>query len=84
MRVPPMPKFNTLASGCSYPLSEAIRVLTENPARSLGLYPYKGSLQEQSCADILLLNDQLEIDTVIANGRVFLEHGELKYKPKFE
>ena len=67
-----------------YSLREAISVLTENPARSLGLYPYKGALQEDSCADIILLNDQLEIDTVIANGRIFLEHGEPKYKPKFE
>ncbi|HOG01669.1 MAG: Isoaspartyl dipeptidase [Betaproteobacteria bacterium ADurb.Bin341] len=65
-------------------IADAIKVLTENPARSLGMYPYKGCLAEGSCADILLLDGRLDIDTVIANGRVFLEHGKQKYTPKFE
>ncbi|MGN0799043.1 MAG: beta-aspartyl-peptidase [Christensenellales bacterium] len=67
-----------------FALQDAIRVLTENPARSLGMYPYKGCLAEGSCADIVLLNDALDVDTVFANGRLFLLHGEMKYTPKFE
>lgn len=65
-------------------LDDAIELLTVNPATSLGLYPYKGSLAVGSCADILLIDDALDIDTVIANGRVFKEHGRRIYTPKFE
>lgn len=65
-------------------LSEAIKFLTENPAKSLGIYPYKGKLAEDSSADIILLDQDLNIDTVVANGKLFMECKELKYIPKFE
>lgn len=68
----------------SYKYSDAIRVLTENPAKALKLYPYKGLLAAGSCADILLLSDTLAIDTVIANGKLFKLHGKSMYTPKFE
>mgnify|MGYP000180608143 CR=1 FL=1 len=67
-----------------YKYSDAIRVLTENPAKALKLYPYKGLLAAGSCADILLLSDALAIDTVIANGKLFKLHGKSMYTPKFE
>lgn len=67
-----------------YKYSDAIRVLTENPAKALKLYPYKGLLAAGSCADILLLSDTLAIDTVIANGKLFKLHGKSMYTPKFE
>lgn len=65
-------------------LSEAIKLLTENPAKSLNMYPYKGLLAKGSCADVLLLDQELNIDTVVANGKLFLENKELKYIPRFE
>ena len=65
-------------------LADAITMLTENPARSLGLYPNKGLIAEGSDADVLLLDDELNIDTVIANGRLYMQGKKLMYKPKFE
>lgn len=67
-----------------YSYGDAIKVLTENPARALNLYPYKGTLAAGSCADILLIDDDINIDTVIANGKLFKLHGESAYTPKFE
>lgn len=67
-----------------YSYADAIKVLTENPARALNLYPYKGLLAEGSCADIILIDDHLNIDSVIANGKLFMLHGVKTYTPKFE
>ncbi len=50
------------------PLVEAAALASENPARRLGLFPRKGSIGEGSDADMLVLNDDLSIHTVVARG----------------
>lgn len=64
-------------------LSDAVSVLTENVARGLGLYPRKGLLAEGSDADLLLLDDTLDIRFVMAGGRVLSRDGKLTFTPKF-
>ncbi len=57
------------------PLEDAIRVITSSPARALKL-PGKGSLAEGSDADIVLLDEELNIRGVFARGREMVRHGE--------
>ena len=68
--------------GC--PLEKAILPATENVARALSLYPRKGALQEGSDADITLLDESNQIDTVFALGRLLLRHGEMQVHCNFE
>jgi beta-aspartyl-dipeptidase (metallo-type) len=63
---------------------EGISIITQNPAKALKLYPNKGSLQENSDADIVLLDKKLEIDTVIAKGQIMVKHGSAVVKGYFE
>jgi beta-aspartyl-dipeptidase (metallo-type) len=63
---------------------EGISIITQNPAKALKLYPRKGSLQENSDADLVLLNAKLDIDTVIAKGQVMVRHGIAVVKGYFE
>jgi beta-aspartyl-dipeptidase (metallo-type) len=65
-------------------LSQGISIITKNPAKALNLYPQKGTLQENSDADLVLLNDKLDIDTVIAKGQVMVRHGAAIVKGYFE
>ena len=65
------------------PLSQAVSVLTANVARALGLWPRKGTLAAGSDADLLLLDDQLNIRMVMAAGRVLARDGALTFRPKF-
>ncbi len=58
------------------PLEQALRLITENPARALGLYPRKGCLKSGADADLLLIRDG-QIDTVIAKGEVMMQGGQL-------
>ncbi len=63
---------------------DAIRVITENPARILKLKD-KGRLAAGMDGDLVLISpDRLEIDTVIAKGRIMLEGGSLLVRGTFE
>lgn len=65
-------------------LEQALGLITMNPAKALKLYPRKGTLQEKSDADIVLLDKELNIHTVIAKGTVMVQNFEAKAKGFFE
>ena len=50
-------------------LPEAVRMMTLNPARLLGLEQCKGSLKPGMDADLCLLDDQLQIRDVFVSGQ---------------
>lgn len=65
-------------------IEDALRVITLNPATILKLYR-KGMIAEGKDADIVLLNKTtLEIETVIALGKVMVENGQAIVKGTFE
>ena len=66
------------------PLEKAIRPVTENVAKALKLYPAKGVLAAGSDADIVLLDDELNIDSVYAMGKCMLKSGEMQVSANFE
>lgn len=65
------------------PLEVAIRVITANPAAILKL-AQKGLIETGRDADLVLLDEKLEIDTVIAMGKVMVEHQVPVVKGTFE
>lgn len=65
-------------------LEQALALITINPAKALKLYPRKGTIQENSDADIVLLDKELNIHTVIAKGSVMVENHEAIVKGYFE
>ncbi len=66
------------------PLADALKVITSNPARILKL-ENKGVIKENKDADLVLLKkDTLEIETVIALGKVMIQNKEIKVKGTFQ
>jgi N-acetylglucosamine-6-phosphate deacetylase len=57
------------AVGAGVPLPDAIRALTETPARAIGRFPELGSLALGGVADAVLLTDDLRVRAVWASGR---------------
>ena len=51
------------------PLETAVACATMNPAKSLGEYDKYGSIAPGKKADIVLMNDELEIQAVLKDGR---------------
>jgi N-acetylglucosamine-6-phosphate deacetylase len=50
------------------PVGEAVRMLTLNPAKLLGIEHKKGTLHANADADVVLLNERLEITQVFTRG----------------
>jgi len=67
-----------------YSLEDALPFGTSNVANALGIASTKGYIKENYSSDILILDEKLEIDTVIANGNVLMENREILTKVFFE
>jgi N-acetylglucosamine-6-phosphate deacetylase len=54
-------------------LPEAIQMATLTPARSIGVADRKGSLEPGKDADIVILDDELDVVSTIVGGEVVYE-----------
>ncbi len=52
------------------PLESAIKCATVNPAKAIGIFEQYGSLESGKKADILLLDRELEIHSIIKSGKI--------------
>lgn len=66
------------------PIEKAIQVITSNVAEVLKL-DNKGRIESGRDADLVMVDKEtLDIDTVIAKGKVLVSKGESIIKPTFE
>jgi N-acetylglucosamine-6-phosphate deacetylase len=55
---------------CGIPAGTALKMVTENPARSIGIFNRKGSISVGKDADLVLLDGQFNVKMTIKNGRI--------------
>ncbi len=67
-----------------FPLEDILKLVTSNPAKRAGIYHEKGSLEEGKDADLLILSDDLKIETVMAKGQMMIHQGNALIKGTFE
>ena len=60
----------TLVQKAEIPLEDAIRMASETPAKIMNVYDRKGSLQRGKDADLMILDDKLDIRGVWAMGKL--------------
>ena len=60
----------TLVQKAEIPLEDAVRMASETPSKFMGVYDRKGSLQKGKDADILILDQDLNIRAVWAMGKL--------------
>ena len=65
-------------------LEEALFLGTRNVAKALEVYPKKGAVHVGSDADVLVLNGDLSMNTVIARGSLMMQDGVLLKKGTYE
>lgn len=72
-----------LASG-RFSVSESLSYFTSNPAKALNLYPAKGCVKTGADADLLVCSESGQLDSVMANGVLFMQDGKLVRKGNYE
>lgn len=60
----------TMVQKADIPLADAVRMASETPARIMGVFDRKGSLQKDKDADILVLDEDLNVRAVWAMGKL--------------
>ena len=68
----------TMVQKAEIPLADAIRMASETPAHIMGVSDRKGSLQKGKDADILVLDDNLNVRAVWAMGQLVVDKLENK------
>lgn len=77
-------EFKFMVNNLNFTIEKALMFYTSNVSKALEKYPQKGSISENSDADMLLLDENLELDTVIANGKVMFAGGKIEVKGTYE
>ncbi|MCL4124289.1 UNVERIFIED_CONTAM: hypothetical protein GTU68_051558 [Idotea baltica] len=65
------------------PIEEALKLITTNPARNLGLI-YKGKIEAGCDADLCFFDENLKLTDVFANGKQMMKNTEIIVKGTFE
>ncbi|MFT6558638.1 amidohydrolase family protein, partial [Sneathiella sp.] len=81
---PLMQEFRDMVQREKLSLEDALVPLTSSPAQSLGLSKKKGSVDVGKDADLLFLDQDLTLSTVIAKGKTLLKDGKMKVWGTFE
>ena len=66
------------------PLEDALQLLTSTPAVLLGKEGIKGCVAEGADADLLVLDENLNINSLFARGKVAVWEQEVKMKGRKE
>ncbi len=77
-------ELNYMISELDMPLEVALPFFTSNPALALGLADFKGKLEPDYDADIIITDQNLAIEQVIVKGQVVLRDGQVAINIPFE
>ena len=71
-------------AAAGFKLPELLKLVTVNPAKRTGLFATKGSIEVGKDADLVVLDRELNIDSVIAKGQVMVYEKQILIKGTFE
>ncbi|WP_205687671.1 N-acetylglucosamine-6-phosphate deacetylase [Clostridiisalibacter paucivorans] len=55
------------------PMEEAVKMMTINPAKVMRIYDQKGSIAPEKDADIIVFDENINIDTVMVQGKITVQ-----------
>lgn len=77
-------EFLKLINNYDFKIEEALKYFTVQPAKSIKLYPQKGKIKSDSDADLIIIDSDLNIDSVIALGNIMILEKEIIKKGAYE
>lgn len=77
-------EFVKMVDEFNFTIEEALIFFTTNIAKALKIFPKKGKIIEGADADLILANKSLEINSVIARGKIMILENHVQKKGLFE
>lgn len=77
-------QFLELIEKYNFSIEEALPYFTSNSAKALNLSPNKGKIVKGADADLIIVDSNLKIDSVIALGEIMILEKEIKKKGIYE
>lgn len=77
-------EFYFLVQEMDMPIEEALQYFTTNVAKGLALYPQKGCIAIASDADLILIDEAMEIESVICKGKLAIRSKEILMRGTYE
>lgn len=74
----------TMVLDLGFTLEEALIFTTTNVSKALNIYPQKGIIREGSDGDLLIINKDFELETVLAKGKLMMVEGKLLKRGTYE
>ena len=60
----------TMVELAGVPLEKAVKMITETPAKAMGIYGERGSLDDGKYADITVFNDKVRVQLTMSEGKI--------------
>ena len=60
----------TMTKTAGVPLHQAVKMMSATPAKNVGVFSEKGSLEKGKDADIIIFDDNINISTVMVGGKI--------------
>jgi len=67
-----------------FPLETAIKFGTSNVAEAIGISKNRGYIKDEYFADMIILDENLDLDFVISNGKIMMENKKIVVKGTYE
>lgn len=68
----------------NFDLENSLGFFTTNVSKALNLYPKKGTISQGADADLLIIDENMNMISVLANGKLMLDKGKVKVMGTYE
>ncbi|MDR7871009.1 MAG: beta-aspartyl-peptidase [Tissierellaceae bacterium] len=65
-------------------LDKSLPFFTTNVSKSLNLYPNKGTISQNNDADLLIIDDKINLVSVISKGKLMMDNSQILVKGTYE
>lgn len=77
-------ELQTMILELNFDLEKALGFFTINVSKALNLYPKKGTISLGADADLLIIDENVNLISVVANGKLMLDDGKLEVRGTYE
>lgn len=77
-------ELQTMILELNFDLEKALGFFTINVSKALNLYPKKGTISLGADADLLIIDENMNLTSVVANGKLMLDDGKLEVRGTYE